>query len=635
MSSLPHGWAPAVTRTNDLYNRIRSRSYEIDGPRRSKLRRVVSTRGINQYMDSSESVPSEHSSLFDAVLASFESDDSRKQSKLDDRSDEAGPSNYGPTTFGGEDAGIFNSRLAHSYGKWPGKKLETIVEQKSASTLKASRVSSVGDVDGPGINTSLTTRRALSNPPDTFGRKVYSFDDLDLPNRRPKDAISRLPNRSSSSGASFELRGLLPQTSPVEPTQPLYPPPARSPTPPGLPSFGSREAIHYNPIQANRSRPSNHQSQVSRSGTQQSLAGDDGEDDSSCASGLKRLFGLPSCMRARQPALPAGAVARADDGTMVRGRFGARQSGHGVGAGPTSRGLESHPFHRSSLPAARVKDTGDSTPAPVIAGQQNNPRTCTSPSQTNQGYSSPQTMPQSYSSLLRAHNAPHLVPPRRSCATTRNCTAGSATSVSLPSYVAHRRLEGHLPRSSEMIHPSNSPSGLYAPGPNRGENDGTSATFASAAPTPSQPNHPLEIPESRHGQRVSRQTAMITDSKTAGLWDWLFMDCFLGCCGLFSRNNPPQSQNQLSLQWRSRSALDATATSATAAGEQLQTPLQSSHDSDCRREMSSCTPWTPAWGWQPQCFGGDATTDGDIDVQTATEMRIMRPTRTQATVVRN
>ncbi|EEQ85669.1 hypothetical protein RJZ56_004013 [Blastomyces dermatitidis] len=634
MTSFPHRRAPAITHTNDLYNRIRSRSFEIDGPRRSKLRRVVSTKSISQYMDSSESVPSEHSSLFDAVLASFESDGSRRQSELD-RSEDPGPSNYIPTTLGREDAGIFNSRLAHSHGKWPGKKLETIVEQKSASTLKASRIFSVGDVDGPGINPSLTTRRALSNPPDPFGRKVYSFDDLDLPTRRPKDAVSRLPNRSSSSGASFELRGLLPHTSPVEPTQPLYPPPVRSPTPPGLPSFGSREAIHYNPIQANRSRPSNHQGPASRRGTQQSLAADDEEDDSCCASGFQRLFGLPSCMVARQPALPNGAVARADDGTMVRGRFGARQSGHGVGAGPTSQGLESHPFHRSSLPAARVKDRGDATSVTAVVGQQNSHRTCTSPSQTNQGYSSPQTMPQSYSSLLRTHNAPHLVPPRRSCPTTRNCATGSATSVPLPSYIAHRRLEGPLPRSSEMIHPSNSTSGLYTPGPDGGGNDGTSTTFASVTLTSSQPNPSLEIPESRHGQRMSRQSAMITDSKTAGLWDWLFMDCFFVCCGLFSGNKPSQSQNQLSSQQHSRSALDPTVTSATATGEQIQASLHSSHDHYRRREMSSSTPWTPAWGWQPRCFGGDATMDEEIEVETATEMRIMRPIRAQATAVRN
>ncbi|PGH02042.1 hypothetical protein GX51_04854 [Blastomyces parvus] len=626
MTSLLQRRAPAITHTTDLYNRIRSRSFEIDRPRRSKLRRVVSTKGISQYMDSSESVPSEHSSLFDAVLASFESDDSRRQSELDGRSEEAGPSNYVPATFGrGDVGGICNSRLAQSHRKWPAKKLETIIEQKSASTLKASLVSSVGDVDGPGINPSLTTPGDLSNPPNIIGRKIYSFDDLDLPNRRPKDAVSRLPNRSSSSGASFEIRRLLPQTSPVEPTQPLYPPPVRSPTPPGVPSFGSREAIHYNPTHANRSRPSNHQAPASRRGTQQNLAADDEEDDSCCASGLKRLFGLPSCMGARQPALPTGAIARADDGTMVRGRFGARQSGHGVGAGPTSRGLESHPFHRSSLPTARVKDAG-ATPVPVVARQQNNPRTCTSSSQTNQGYSSPQTMPQSYSSLLRAHNAQQQVPPRRSCVTTRNCTTGSATSVPLPSYIAHRRLESPLPRSPEMIHASNRPRDFNATGPDGGENDGTSTTLTS-----SQPNHPLEIPESRREQRMSRQTVMIADTKPAGLWDWLFMDCFFVCCGLPSGNKPPQTQDQLSPQQPSRSALDPTATSATAAGEQIHAPLHLGNDRDRRRETFSSTPWTPAWGWQPRCFGGDATMDEEINIGTATEMWIMRPTRPQAT----
>ncbi|PGH34502.1 hypothetical protein GX50_02685 [[Emmonsia] crescens] len=623
MSSLPRGRSPAITYTNDLYNRIRPRSLEIDRPRRSKLRRVVSTKGFSQYIDSSESIPSEHSSLYDAVLASFESDDSRKQSGFDYRSEEAGPSNYGPTNLEREDAAIINPRLAYSHGKWPGKKLETIVEQRSASTLRASLAPSVGDVDGPD-----NTTPPLSNPPvrwNSYSQKVYSFDDLDLPPPRLKDSVSRLPNRSSSSGASFELRCLFPQTSPVEPTQPVYPPPVRSPTPPGLPSFGSREAIHYNPNQANRAP-------VSRRGTQHSSAADDEEDDSCCASGLKRLFGLPSCMGPRPPAIPAGAVARAHDGTMVRGRFGTRQSGHGVGAGPTTRGLESHPFHRSSLPAARVKDAGDATSTPAVVGQQNTHRGRTPSSQAS--YFSPQTMPLSYSSLLRSHNAPHPVPPQRSCPTTGNCTMAGTDSVPLPSYVAHRRLESALPRSPEMIHSS-----LHAPGPDGGENDGTSATLA-----PSPPNHPMENTGSRHRQRLSRQTTIIADNKTPGLWDWLFMDCFFVCCGLFGSNEPPQSRGQLFPQRRSIAVdgqsstavpVDQTAALATAAGGHIRAPPNHIQDRDCLRERSSSTPWTPAWGWQPRCFGGDATMDEQIDVGTATELRLIRPRWAQAATVIN
>ncbi|OAX77654.1 hypothetical protein ACJ72_08045 [Emergomyces africanus] len=625
MAYLPRGRSPAVTYTNDLYNRIRSRSLETDRPRRSKLRRVVSTKGISQYIDSSESVPSEHSSLYDAVLTSFESDDNRKQPELDGRSEEAGPSNHGFTNFEMEGRAIITQRLAHSHGKWPGKKLETIVEQKSASTLRASIPPSVGDVDGPGNTTSLTTQRSLSNTPDrpnSYGQKVYSFDDLDLPAPRPKDSVSHLPNRSSSSGASFELQCLFPQTSPVEPTQPVYPPPVRSPTPPGLPSFGSREAIHYNPNHANRTRSSNHQVPVSRGGTQQTSTGDEEDDASCCASGLKRLFGLPSCMGPRPPALPTGVVARADDGTMVRGRFGVRQSGHGVGAGPTVRGLESHPFHRSSLPTFRVKDAGDDTSNPPDASQQNThgPRSASSQS----AYLSPQTMPLSYSSLLRSHNAPHPVPPRQPYPNTGLCaTMAGSTTVPVPSYVAHRRLESPLPRAPEMVCHSNCPRRSHAPGPDGGENDGTS-----------QPNHTLANPESRHRQRISRQTTMIADNKAPGLWDWIFMDCFFVCCGLFGSDEPQQRRTLqhpsiTDAQNSAPAPVDQTANSATEGGALIHDPPN--HIQSDPRRRSPSVPWTLTWGWQPRCFGGDATVDEQIDVGTATELRLIRPLRTQAT----
>ncbi|OJD13999.1 hypothetical protein AJ78_05612 [Emergomyces pasteurianus Ep9510] len=636
MAYLPRGRSPAITYTNDLYNRIRSRSFEIDRPRRSKLRRVVSTKGFSQYIDSSESVPSEHSSLYDAVLTSFESDDSRKKSELDGRSEEAGRSNHGPTNFEMEDTAIITPRLVYSHGKWPAKKLETIVEQKSASTLRASTAPSVGDVDGPGNNTALlTSQKPISNTPGSrnpYSQKVYSFDDLDLPPPRPKDGVSRLPTRSSSSGASFELQCLFPQRSPVEPTQPLYPPPVRSPTPPGLPSFGSREAIHYNPNHTNRTRSLPHQVPLSRGGTQQTSTEDD-EDDSCCASGLKRLFGLPSCMGPRPPALPTGAVARADDGTMVRGRFGVRQSGHGVGAGPSARGLESHPFHRNSLPTSRVKDVGNVTPALADVSHQNTHGH--RPASPQSAYLSPQTMPLSYSSLLRSYNAPHPAPPQRSCPNTGICTTSGTDTVPLPSYVAHRRLESPLPRAPEMIRHSNCPGGLHTPGPDGGENDGSSAT-----PAPGQFNHTLASTESRHRQRISRQTTMIADNKAPGLWDWIFMDCFFVCCGLFDANEPPQNRT---LQHPSIAdgqsptpvPVDQTANSATTTGAPIREPPTHIPDGNRVRERSPSNPWIPTWGWQPRCFGGDATMDEQIDVGTATELRLIRPKRTQATAIVN
>ena len=56
----------------------------------------------------------------------------------------------------------------------------------------------------------------------------------------------------------------------------------------------------------------------------------------------------------RRVSLPSE-VLRADDGTFVRGRFGGRASGYGIG----SRGLDGHPMQKTAAAARETKNNND------------------------------------------------------------------------------------------------------------------------------------------------------------------------------------------------------------------------------------------------------------------------------------
>ncbi|PLB35133.1 uncharacterized protein BDW47DRAFT_133822 [Aspergillus candidus] len=133
--------------------------------------------------------------------------------------------------------------------------------------------------------------------------------------------------------------------SPVSPAQPKYPPPVRPATPPGLPSFGTPEAMCFATQYAVRSAPSHRQTQRGdppSANRRRRRAASYGE-------WLRRLFGSAAAVQTR-PNLQLSRLARAEDGTIVQGRFPYRNSGHGTHMG--GRGLESHPFHRGTLPVA-------------------------------------------------------------------------------------------------------------------------------------------------------------------------------------------------------------------------------------------------------------------------------------------
>ncbi|KAI2684443.1 hypothetical protein CBS147333_7572 [Penicillium roqueforti] len=129
--------------------------------------------------------------------------------------------------------------------------------------------------------------------------------------------------------------------------QPRYPPPERSPTPPGLPSFGTSEAMS---ISARFMIPDNN----ARSSANMQCGGlASGQRGTSYGDTLRRFFGLPSSA-SHASGISVNGIGRAEDGTLVQGRFPHRQSGHGMNMG---RPLQDHPFHQRNLSVAHREAT--------------------------------------------------------------------------------------------------------------------------------------------------------------------------------------------------------------------------------------------------------------------------------------
>jgi hypothetical protein len=156
------------------------------------------------------------------------------------------------------------------------------------------------------------------------------------PDRCPHRKAVSLGANDSSRGPSWP--GAMPPA--VTPVQPRYPPPERSPTPPGLPSFGSPEAMRYSARFLMRDNGTYSHTNVQGPG--------DSQRSSSYSEALRRFFGLPA-LAPRIDARSVSGIGRAEDGTMVQGRFPYRQSGHGTNV---VRQLHDHPFHHR-LPVAR------------------------------------------------------------------------------------------------------------------------------------------------------------------------------------------------------------------------------------------------------------------------------------------
>ncbi|KAJ5505823.1 hypothetical protein N7453_004780 [Penicillium expansum] len=143
----------------------------------------------------------------------------------------------------------------------------------------------------------------------------------------------------------------------VTTVQPRYPPPERTPTPPGLPSFGTSEAVSISSrfmLPDNPARSHANLQGGAPVGNQRGISYGDT---------LRRIFGLPPASHAG--GISVNGIGRAEDGTLVQGRFPHRQSGHGMSIG---RPLQDHPFHQRLL-IARHEATDTSYDPYIEAAQ--------------------------------------------------------------------------------------------------------------------------------------------------------------------------------------------------------------------------------------------------------------------------
>ena len=386
-----------------LHDRTNSDSPTIE-PNKT-IRRVQSSRLSHFNLDSDDTIPSEHSSIYDATAVLSEDNVNLGEDTMSPLDLHKCPTNLplSPSLENLDQLADLPSdksiqaqeEVPTSHSNWPTTPLETIAETRSISTLHTSTSLPHLIRSAPRPSSSdeeLPNHRSASQQPSCcpppkwsiatkpLGRRSFSENDasrLCLP--IPKGSTPAYKEyQSDASSSSDELfRKHCRANWPTFPLKPFRPPPERSPTPPGLPSFGSPEAIRLMALPGSRDASArNNQgipSQLSRvpansreSGLPQSTPVLRSVDEPRSPKGksvIRRI--IRSCSRssseelgedeAPRVSLPAGFMARADDGTYVRGRFGARSSGHGVGArtGQQCVGLEGHPFHRL-WPAGRT-----------------------------------------------------------------------------------------------------------------------------------------------------------------------------------------------------------------------------------------------------------------------------------------
>ena len=273
--------------------------------------------------------------------------------------------------------------LGHS--NWPVPMLDTILERKSARSLRGSlsapRLGASPERSPKVVKTRASIRSihptvtSSTSPwprelplPSTGLHQARSFSMNDL--QCTKSICKRISETCSpaSSRSSEALRRIA--TRPTSPLQPAGPPPYRYPTPPGLPSFRTREAQQLRLQERQDSRglrivqrwfrheeDSNDERPFSQHGSETRVSPPaEDQNANQPLEMLKRIFGMsrivqtPSQNPYDRPrvSLPPGLystgtpgiLAVANDGTQIRGKFGNRQSSHGIGG----RTLHSHPF---------------------------------------------------------------------------------------------------------------------------------------------------------------------------------------------------------------------------------------------------------------------------------------------------
>ena len=339
-------------------------------PQSPPLRRIGSFRHLAYFIDSSESLSSEHDLYYNAepiYLASNENVQEYKDWPLP-------PGGLSPAQYEPEPAQIANNQLEpwpmiddsqpQSHSRWPMTQLETIKERNSLSSLHTSRTMprlSMSPQRRPNIIQNKDSIRSIhlkrtpwrhpARLPSVGPRHHRSLSLNDLDCSSPVCLLTEHDHESSSSSGHI-LDGIC--QCPARPLQPLYPPPHRVTTPPGIPSFGTREAMDLR-LGLRQSDSSSLLGLRRRHAIPRSFSPDSPTESlrSPPMDMLKRMLGFnrpvsspPGSSIVERVPMPrhVQALARADDGTWVRGAFGSRASGHGVGR----RGLERHPYQMAT-----------------------------------------------------------------------------------------------------------------------------------------------------------------------------------------------------------------------------------------------------------------------------------------------
>jgi hypothetical protein len=278
----------------------------------------------------------------------------------------------------------------NGHSQWPDPHLDAIIERQG-STRYLAHTSSVPRLQlSPGkpptilkpqnsvhsIEPEHLHRHSWShhqNLPDSELQHQRSLSCNDLDCSWQHQQAEDPPTSGPKSCTSSEILHTLAE-QPSYPTVPIQAPAQRSPTPPGLPTFGTREAqfIRLIPDRGRRRprlfsswRVPNHEIDSEALPTVTSTARAEVPLESQgpspgllqrllAATGMARVVTAPENDPAGRCIAPlprsvvttaeTSILAIADDGTAVRGRFGNRVSGHGIG----QRNLNDHPLGRRS-----------------------------------------------------------------------------------------------------------------------------------------------------------------------------------------------------------------------------------------------------------------------------------------------
>ncbi|KAJ5732741.1 hypothetical protein N7493_004222 [Penicillium malachiteum] len=303
------------------------RYYAVQRPlqRNESIRNSTVPPRSHENPNSSESVYSDEKSIFNAIRVTTPNEGSRNQDypyvmgPVMERGLATNMAMFIPT--GSSNDGESSTQHRRSGRKIPrvdrgGWQTQMLSEQNShrTSQLSSAHPNDTNHASNPFLD--YQRRKAISLDADTHGPVS--------PHPRPSWPASNIP-------------------AAVTPAQPQYPPPERTPTPPGLPSFNTPEAVYTSAQFMVGHTASSHMRGTPPSNT--------ANRPFSYGDAVRRFLGL-------QPASHADAInngivgiGRAPDGTIVQGRFPYRQSGHGTNQ---IRNLQDHPFHQNCRPIAPI-----------------------------------------------------------------------------------------------------------------------------------------------------------------------------------------------------------------------------------------------------------------------------------------